>query len=215
MPKMQTQPVDDDGWSTVTRAKGRVPEKNQQKLLPDKNLSLEKLQADYNRRMRTWQASTCRKELQQILNRKQPDDGWQIKEAICLASGSFSRDNWECQKRTMCQFVAFMDTVKHLQATSDDKVTIVAQEMVYTPLDIEFLLGMDMTVYNDPVTNEDLYNGTSAPDHLSPASFVFEAFMDKHPPTVQQVLTSGMRLFIGTWIAGGSARYTTSDADVR
>lgn len=184
--------MDGNEWTVVPRGKRRDRKQVPQAPGADKDLTLEKLTASYKYRMQIWRGSSSRQALRQILSRKQPENGWQIKQALFFASGSFCRDNFECQRRSMTQLVAFMDIVEHLQASSDDSIGIFAHELVYTPLDVEFLAQMDVTAQSGSES------GPSAKYHLDSNSFVFEAFMDKILPSIQPLLQSKARLFIGT-----------------
>jgi hypothetical protein len=102
----------------------------------------------------------------------------------------------------MTQFAAFMDIVEHLQATSNHKISIIAQELVYTPLDIEFLSHLDATAYHHPAIGQSTYQGPSAKDSIGCDSFVFEPFMEKILSAVQPLLTSDLRLLVGTSAPG-------------
>ena len=43
----------------------------------------------------------------------------------------------------MIQFTAFMDIVNYLRSDSDDEIKIAARELIYTPLDIDFLTKLN------------------------------------------------------------------------
>ena len=212
------RPANDDGWTTVPQRKRRRAKAYNTPDAPDKDLTLEMLMVNYEKRMRTWQASACRKEVRQILDRKQPDDGWQIKAAICVASGSFSRDNVENRKRSLYQFAAFMDIVQHLQTTSSENIDIVSQECIYTDVDVEFLSKLGIIVYNvdkSEVNESNLKSGVpSIKDHLGSGSFVFEAFIQWDSPTARQLFTAQVRLIIGSALPAILAHYPKSEAKI-
>ncbi len=156
------------------------------------------LRASCDKYSKLWKASSCRTELLQILDKKRPDEGWQIREAVFLASGSFSRDNAECQKRSMLQFVAFMDTVKHVQATSKDHILLFAEELIYTPVDISFLQSFKVAVS----TTADLVDQPSADGPLrsclGPDTMIFELYMDMNLPAMSQLLYSNSKLMVAS-----------------
>lgn len=176
-------------------------------------MTVEKLQAAYDKTVKVWQSSTCRTQLLKILDQAQPDEGWQIKEAICLASGSFSRDNWEGQKRSMHQFVAFMDIVQHVQKSSSETVEVIAQEMIYTHVDVDFLSAKGITVHNKAALGDVVYKNPDIREALGPQSMVFEAFMDMTTESIQQLLDTGMRLYIGSSLQGNLMRSKTDLQD--
>lgn len=98
----------------------------------------------------------------------------------------------------MIQFVAFMDIVEHLQSTSDDEIRILAQEPVYTSLDVEFLSSLNVSTSTETRTGDTMPGKTALTNASTYASFVFEAFMDKTLPAVQQLLELNAILRIGT-----------------
>ena len=189
--------AEDSGWTIVPRGNRRTPSTAYKAPGSDRSLTLDHLQASYNQRMDTWRSSTCRLQVRKILDQKQPEGGWQIKKAICFASGSFCRDNFECQKRSMIQFATFMDIVDYLQSLSDEKVDVVARELVYTPLDVEFLSSLHVntgTTTNNDTSKEGL---PDAADCDEKNVFVFEPFMDKSLAAVQELMAPNATLFIG------------------
>lgn len=66
-----------------------------------KDVTLDKLISDFETKMKIWQRSSSRKEVHKILNRERSNEGRSFNKAVCFAFGSFSRDNWECSKRSM------------------------------------------------------------------------------------------------------------------
>lgn len=206
----QNRPQGDE-WITVPRGKPRAAKSAPKAPGFDRDITLNKLIASYEHRMQIWRASTCRQQVRQIFDRKKPESGWQIKQAICFASGSFCRDNWECQRRSMAQFVAFMDIVDHLQTTSAAEICISARELVYTQLDAEFLSKLKVAASvteSIPPPSE----GTSVlQDESDCDSFVFEPFMDKVLSAVQTLLTFNAKLFIGTSCPSSEASGVSGD----
>jgi hypothetical protein len=152
----------------------------------------------YDEFTRTWKSSSCSMELQQILDKIQPDDGWQMKNAICLASGSFSRTNVMNRGRSMGQFVAFMDTVKHVQTTSNHTIRINAKEKFYTDVDVEFLKQLGVEVHNDLAMAKHLEEDPHAWSDMGPESMIFEFYMEPTKSAFRKILKSGSGLIIST-----------------
>lgn len=82
---------------------------------------------------------------------------WQITEAICLRTGSWSRREYREDilggsrvERSMFQLVVFMDMVAYLQASSGHRIEIFAQEYSYTPLDWVLVESLGVTVVRKP-----------------------------------------------------------------
>ena len=199
MPKGTKDQQFEDGWVQVGRGK-RAPTSTVIRNVPAaaKDVTLDSLTADYTRKRRTWQQSSCRSAICRILDRQQPDDGWPITKAVCLASGSLSRDNWECSKRSMFQFVAFIDVVQHLEASTSTSIHLFAQDPQYTALDGEFLAKFDVEMLHIPegiTVGQDLH---SAKMHIGPETLVFEFFMEVGPKPMHDLLDSDMHVYIGT-----------------
>ncbi|KAK0786620.1 hypothetical protein LTR75_013150 [Friedmanniomyces endolithicus] len=146
-----------------------------------KGLTLERLQTDFKTKSKVWRNSTCRQELLAILDKQQPDTGWQLQEVVCLATNSFSRDNFQARQRSMMQWVAFFDIVQHLQTRQEGSIALFAQEPNYTALDKQFLQSLD-----------------TAKQHSLASSFVFEAFMDLGVEAVGDLLGGDPVLYIGS-----------------
>ena len=162
-----------------------------------------KVFADFKRKTRTWQQSDCRRQVLQILDRQKPDDGWHVTEAVCMGSGSFSRDNIEHCKRSMTQFVAFMDVMRHIQASSDSEVKVYAQEPVYTTVDLAFLKLLEVTPCQTPPgimppAEELVREGPRAMDIFSRSSFVCELFMERNPVFIERLLEVEVPLVVGS-----------------
>jgi hypothetical protein len=196
----------DDGWTVIGRGKGGKVQHVSGLAPIFKDLTLERLRADFSTKMKLWQASTCRKDTRDILRRQQPDEGWQLENAVCLATNSFSRDNWQARHRSMLQFAAFYDMADSLGRLQGRPLKLVAQEPNYTPLDVDFLADLDVQIL--AAGKASCSNGGlgEAEDHIHPSSFVFEAFLDLDANTVQRLLAGEPRLYIGSSLARLSAK---------
>lgn len=196
MPAGEEQQVD-DGWTRVGKGKGKPPAYVHGLNPPMRDMSEAKIQADFDRKMQQWRASGCRKQVLQILDRQKPDEGWQIGNALCLASGSFSRDNWQSRQRSLAQFVAFVDVVRHLQSAQSAKILCYAQEPDYTPLDKGFLDTIGVMALDHELALHNSGLGAAA-QHLDTTSFVFEPFMDMGVDTMADLFGADVRLYIGS-----------------
>jgi len=163
-------------------------------------MTVEILQANYEKCKRLWEASSCRKEFLQILDKKQPDDGWQLDSAICIASGSFSQIHTQRGKRGMLQFAAFMDTIIHVQKTSDEQIKVYAEELVYNDIDIAFLtsLGVTVIVHSDPNKAQQSLQDPALFSHMGPQSMVFELYIDPWEPALRRLLKADPKLLVGS-----------------
>ncbi|EMC94034.1 hypothetical protein BAUCODRAFT_150257 [Baudoinia panamericana UAMH 10762] len=202
---MAKEAANDDGWTHVARGKGRraaPPAPGLNPPLPD--CSVSQIQDVFHAATRKWMVSTCRTEVLEILDRKKPDDGWQISKVVCLASGSFSRSNWQSRQRSMLQFAALVDIIEHLETDSElesrDKIARFAQDPQYTAVDTEFLGCYGFTVLQSALSAVGKAELGLAAQHVSPASFVFEPFMDVSTEAVAELCAGDPALYIGSSI---------------
>ncbi|KAF9696557.1 hypothetical protein EKO04_005453 [Ascochyta lentis] len=124
-------------------------------------LTAEKLLHDFNNRTEKWEATVCAQHLQNILAKTE----WDIRDAVCIGIGSFSRD-WEHRHRAMWQLVLFVSVVSHMRKKNLE-VKLYAQEPAFTPLDHEFLSLLGIGVCTDDIQT-----------HITIHSFVFSPFVD-------------------------------------
>ena len=199
MPNSEEDP--DDGWTHVGRKKGARPTFTQPVNPADNELTIEKITREFNRNMATWRRSSCRQEGLEMINKHEPDEGWQIEKAVCLGSGSFSRDNVECRKRTMLQFALFMDVVQHLRKSASAHIECFVQDPKYTALDYEFLYSLGVTALECSFIDIHRSSGP-AKHHLGPKSVVFDLFMDMEPWQMRDLFTCNLKLYIGSSMQG-------------
>ena len=184
------------GWTRVGKGKGCKPEYHWGIPTVIRDYTVKNIQADYDYKRRIWRASSARKQLHRVLDQHRPDEGWNIETAICLATNSFSRDNWENRKRAMYQFVAFMDIVEHLRESSVTAIKIFAQDPHYTLLDNEYLRthGIEIT---DAWANQSWFTAPIR-DYIGPQTFLFEPFMEINPAYAEDLLTKNIRLLVSS-----------------
>ncbi|KAK4900998.1 hypothetical protein LTR27_002181 [Elasticomyces elasticus] len=202
----------DDGWTKVSRGKRDAPKHESNLAPPMRGLAVEHLRLEFETKSKQWRASTCRRAMLNILDKQQPDEGWQLTRAVCLATNSFSRDNWQARQRSMMQWVAFFDTTKYLQSLQKGHIQIYAQEPNYTPLDREFLASLKVQVLDAAVETASKDGLGEAEQHIKPSAFVFEAFMDLGSRSVQLLSQGDPALYVGSsverWLStqGSGAR---------
>jgi hypothetical protein len=172
---------------------------------PARDLTFEKLTAEFKSKLKTWQQSDCRKTALQVLKRIQPEEGWQVRKAICIGSGSLSRENMECRRRSFWQFVVFYDLVGALGSSG---MTLYAQEPAFTELDREFL--EDLGVRTLDVKPGDFGLG-AAKGHLGPGTFLFEPFIDMNAAMLSELLQASVGLYVGSSIRGILGRQGVSE----
>ncbi|KAI6915172.1 hypothetical protein KC318_g114 [Hortaea werneckii] len=150
------------------------------------------------------------------MDKKRPDEGWRIERAVCLAVGSFSRDNWQSRQRSLMQFVAFVDIVKHLQHDGEGQIQCFAQEPQFTESDQTYLASIGIRVIEH---HPDANSKALGPVHelLGPSTFVFEPFMDFDFNGMQSLFSTDPNFYIGSsakrWIEL-SKRHVQSESQV-
>ncbi|RMY09928.1 hypothetical protein D0868_03975 [Hortaea werneckii] len=137
------------------------------------------------------------RDLRRIMDKKRPDEGWRIERAVCLAVGSFSRDNWQSRQRSLMQFVAFVDIVKHLQDDGEGQIQCFAQEPQFTESDQTYLASIGVQVIEH---HSDANSKALGPihEHLGPSTFVFEPFMDFDFNGMQSLFSTDPNFYIGS-----------------
>ncbi|GAB1740761.1 hypothetical protein NU219Hw_g5845t1 [Hortaea werneckii] len=131
------------------------------------------------------------------MDKKRPDEGWRIARAVCLAVGSFSRDNWQSRQRSLMQFVAFVDIVKHLQDDGEGQIQCFAQEPQFTESDQTYLTSIGVQVI---AHHTDANSKALGPiyEHLDRSTFVFEPFMDFDFNGMQSLFSTDPNFYIGS-----------------
>ncbi|TKA79737.1 hypothetical protein B0A55_04368 [Friedmanniomyces simplex] len=204
----------EEGWTRVGKGKRYVPEYLEGLDPPVKGLTVEHVHADFEAKSKLWRNSTCRKAVLAILDKQQPDAGWQLTEAVCLATNSFSRDNWQARQRSMMQWAAFFDITQYLQNKQDVYVNVFAQEPNYTLLDKQFLEALNVQVL-EATHNTDYSTGLGeAKQFVVPSAFVFEPFMKISLENVQDLFGADPALYIGSSVER-SLRLLQDDIDAK
>lgn len=189
----------DDDWTFVPRKKQGKAQKVTVHPSPQsmKDATVDSITKDFEAKSRTWRQSSARQQLHRTLMHLRPEGGWQIRKAVCLGTGSFNRDNFDCRKRTMEQFAMFVDTVEYLQKAEGEEIEIYAQEWWYNDLDRGFLTskGMHISEMQAPVSFDDCGPATK---HFGPDTFVCELYIEHAEGTVRHLIQSQIQLLMST-----------------
>jgi hypothetical protein len=190
----------DDEWTFVPRKKqGKAP-KTTFTHAPGhiKDATLDSIAKEFGAKSKIWKRSEARQQLHRILRLLKPDAGWQLETAVCLGTGSFNRDNFECRKRTMEQFAMFVDTLEYLQELQEKKIEVCVQEGYYNELDRKFLetMGMNVPEYEPHVFP--IPDCGPATKFFGPHTFVCELFIEHSEGTVRTLTQSKVPLLMST-----------------
>ena len=191
----------DDDWTFVPRKKqGRASNSKFTKTSPDhiKDATLDSIAKEFGAKSRIWKRSEARKQLHRMLSLIKPEAGWQLETAVCLGTGSFNRDNFECRKRTMEQFAMFVDTLEYLQELQENKISVCVQEGYYNDLDKRFLetFGMKAPDYEPHVYF--ILDCGPATKLFGPHTFVCELFIEHTEGTIRSLTQTGVPLLMST-----------------
>ena len=182
----------DDGWTVITHGLASISLDGKGKgadavSLPTKmveGLTAEKLLDDFRLLQERWEDTLLAKQVKEIVEKKSADGKGDVEEAVCIGIGSFSRD-WAHRWRSLWQLVLFVDVVGQRMSSSlsvactrtdykivkdknkDIKIQRFAQDPAFTPLDIEFLSHLSITVLDSDLQTK-----------ITSASFVYSPFVD-------------------------------------
>jgi hypothetical protein len=157
----------EDGWTVITHGLANVhlDNKNQKKKSTGKKVSgqvptqtvvgltAQKLLSEFENLQERWKDTRVAKQIDALKTK------WEVKQAVCIGIGSFSRD-WEHRHRSMWQLVLFF-------SIASSSIPKFAQDPAFTAIDTEFLSLLNIT------TNE-----TGIENHITPDSFVYSPFVD-------------------------------------
>ena len=105
-----TEQTDDLTRANITEETSKQAKQEHERLYPRyivNGLTVEKLLEEYHKLKKGWDETLCAKQLEAVLGSRK----WNVKEAFCLATSSFSFD-WENRTRALWQLVLFMDVVQ-------------------------------------------------------------------------------------------------------
>ncbi|CAN9215429.1 unnamed protein product [Alternaria sp. RS040] len=166
----------DDGWTVITHGLASVSLNDKGKkeidagFLPTRTvegLTVEKLLEDFRTLQDRWEDTLLAKQIKEILEKSGGDSGRGVEKAACIGIGSFSRD-WAHRWRSLWQLVLFVAIVERLKNDNNDtKLGCFAQDPAFTPLDVEFLSLLSITVLESDLQSR-----------ITSQSFVYSPFVD-------------------------------------
>jgi hypothetical protein len=191
----------DDEWTHVPRKKqSKAPKTIFKHNAPTniKDATVESIAREFGIKRRIWRRSEARKQLHRMLALVKPDAGWQLETAVCLGTGSFNRDNFECRKRTMEQFAMFVDTLEYLQEQQEERIAVCVQEGYYNDLDKSFLKNLGMEVPDYEPHFYPILDCGPATKLFGRRTFVCELFIEHTEGTIGSLTCSGIPLLMST-----------------
>lgn len=190
----------DDDWTFVPRKKqGKAPTVTSTHTPASlKDATLESIGKEFAVKSRAWIRSDARQQLRRTLAHLKPDAGWKIETAVCLGTGSFSRDNFDCRKRTLEQFAMFVDTVEYLHELEGKEIEIYVQEGWYNELDKKFLETLGMKVPDMKPGSYPIPDCGPATKYFGPHTFVCELYIEHNEGTIRTLTQSQAPLLMST-----------------
>ncbi|KAK4961942.1 hypothetical protein LTR10_002436 [Elasticomyces elasticus] len=172
---------------------------------PDPTLTVEDLTLLYTEKQRIWAGSTERAGLIDILDARRPADRWQLTEAICLGTGSFSEvwlSGYDGSGKAMLQFAAFMDVVAHLQLGNHGSIRSLIQDPSYHDVDRAFLesLGISPSVSRGERSGyeHEHLEGLDALESITGSSFICELGIEQNDTFMRKVIEFTPALMIAS-----------------
>lgn len=196
--------MSDDIWTTISRKKGSRTTHSAAPAIngADSSITIEQLQQDFERKLKVWQASSCRKLLFQLLKKNAPDDGWKIERAVCLATGSFSTFNSELNRRSVLQLASFVDLAREMGDWTGEKIEMFAQEPKYARVDEEFLAALGVKVLRIEAAIRASARADSGlgpvKRYLSSSTAVCDFFLSMDSTATTEFFAAEHGLYIGT-----------------
>lgn len=186
---------DGDVWTTIPSKKNRKNRNNAEPApaIPplSRDMSVSKIHADVRTSTHMWRQSTARKQLLSTLHRLKPDQGWSVKKAVCLGSGSFSRDNMESRRRSIVQFAMFLDLVGTLGVGPKG---VWVQEPRYTEVDRSWLESQGYRV----LEYEEGAGLGAAGEYCGAETLVCELFIEHDVRTIEGLFGRDNGLVVST-----------------
>lgn len=120
-------------------------------------LAVEKLLANFRWSQKQWAESDVRRDLHGLAKGLEPERGWAIDQAITLATGSFSMIDDMAHKSSdsFFQLAAFLDAAQNLCGVTRS-MRLIAQDPVYTYLDLLFLRELGIEPFRGGMPDSDL-----------------------------------------------------------
>ena len=156
-----------------------------------------------------WKESQLRTDLLQLLDSNRPGQGWGIKTATCLATGSFSKlssQKWQRwgREKALIQFAVFMDVVGHIQAEGEHPIRCLVEDIAFNDIDKAFLRTSKIQPGSDGNWFSRLksdYPDEPDPSLCGKSLFMFEPFLPMdNACALRDLLNADPGLYIGTGI---------------
>ena len=187
-------------WVTVGRSKGGRPKQSHEYDKLDRETTVDSIRAGFDQSTALWKGSPSRRALVELLGGNLFSSDFGIRKAVCLATGSFSRDNLQNRRRSMLQFAVFIDILRHLERLAKVKIDVLAQDPMYTIVDVDFLSTLKVQVIGPHSSDSkplpcDLQE---VKPHLGQTTFVYEPYMNTSLDDMELLCSGDVGLYIGS-----------------
>lgn len=167
-------------------------------------LAIEKLVAIFRWAQKAWAENDSRRDLHRLVKCLEPVRGWNINQAITLATGSFSLRDDDARRCSsgFIQLAAFLDVAQELCGVTKS-MRLIAQDPVYTHLDLLFLRELGIEAFRGGVPGSQLRDAVGL---ITADTLVCEWYIGPAKSYLEQLAHAQPRLVIATQIQSAMER---------
>ncbi|PPJ55861.1 hypothetical protein CBER1_07429 [Cercospora berteroae] len=210
----------DDEWTSVPSRKGKKTRSSQ---VPhpshglanapppvSRDLTISDIKRDFETKLKQWRKTECRKQLLKLVDWVMDARGpGKLEKFVCLGSGSLSRDNVECRRRSLWQIVVFWDLVEYVRGQQEQgeeeedgdsgRGEVRASDPAYTELDAEFFktLGIE-----DVDFDRNAKGLGKVREYLGEGTLLFEPFVDMNVDMMRDLAEKDAGIYVGSSVGG-------------
>lgn len=205
-----------DEWTSVPSRKGKksrsaqveTPNHGLANAPPpvSRDLTILDIKRDFEARIKQWKKTECRKQLLKLVDWVLDARGsGRLDKFVCLGSGSLSRDNLECRRRSLWQVVVFWDLVEYVRGQqeqgegSEREGGAWVSDPAYTELDREYFKTLGVQVVDVDKTARGL---GEVKQHLGEGTLLFEPFVDMNADMMRDLMKQDAGIYIGSSVGG-------------
>ncbi|CAK1365187.1 hypothetical protein CB0940_08799 [Cercospora beticola] len=203
-------------WTSVPSRKGKKSRPSQAQPVShghangpppvSRDLTMSDIKRDFDTKRKQWKKTECRKQLLKlvdwVLDARGPG---RMEKFVCLGSGSLSRDNVECRRRSLWQVVVFWDLVEYVRGQQEKGEDVEGGDGVwvsdpaYTELDREYFKTLGIKVVDVDRNAKGL---GEVREYLGEGTLLFEPFVDMNADMMRDLVERDVGIYVGS-SAGG------------
>lgn len=205
-----------DEWTPVPSRKGKKSRPSQAQPLShglasapppvSRDLTISDIKRDFETKLKQWRKTECRKQLLKLVEWVLDVRGSEkLERFVCLGSGSLSRDNVECRRRTLWQTVVFWDFVEYVRGQQDEGEEVEREgdvwvsDPAYTELDREYFKTLGVEVVD---VDKNAMGLGEVKQHLGEGTVLFEPFVDMNADMMRDLVEQDAGIYVGSSVGG-------------